>query len=69
MHWQKFRQLRNKVINLVRKSRREYKAKLVSQLVDKSIPPGKWWRIAKSMSRFKALNSPHPLSNYMMVEY
>ncbi|XP_062581833.1 uncharacterized protein LOC134243596, partial [Saccostrea cucullata] len=57
LHWQKFRQVRNEVIDLVRKSRKEYKIKLVSQLIDKSIPPGKWWRIAKSIARLKKQSS------------
>jgi hypothetical protein len=29
----------------------EYRNKLTSQLMDKSIPPDKWWRIAKSVCK------------------
>lgn len=29
----------------------KYKQKLTSQILDKSIPPGKWWRIVKSLSK------------------
>ena len=28
-----------------------------NSLIDKSIPPGKWWRIAKSVSKFKSTNT------------
>lgn len=35
-HWQKFRQLRNEVIDLVRKAKDDYKTKLTSQLIDKN---------------------------------
>lgn len=34
---------------------------LANQLVDKSIPPGKWWRIAKSVTRLKKQNPSPPL--------
>ena len=46
-HWQ----TRNDVINLVRLAKEEYKKKLTSQLRDKTIPPGKWWCIAKSVCK------------------
>jgi hypothetical protein len=45
-HWTKFREIRNEVIDLVRKAKDEYKNKLTSDLSNKDIPPGKWWRIA-----------------------
>ncbi|CAG2226758.1 unnamed protein product [Mytilus edulis] len=58
-HWKKFREIRNEIISLVRKAKDDYKCKLTSQLIDKNIPPGKWWRIAKSVSNFtKNRDSP-----------
>jgi hypothetical protein len=33
----------------VRKAKDEYKNKLTSELSNKDIPAGKWWRIAKSI--------------------
>ncbi|CAG2220486.1 unnamed protein product [Mytilus edulis] len=58
-HWKKFREIRNEIISLVRKAKEDYKCKLTSQLIDKNIPPGKWWRIAKSVSNFtKNRDSP-----------
>jgi hypothetical protein len=36
---------------LVRLAKEEYKKKLTSQLTDNTIPPGKWWRIAKSVCK------------------
>jgi hypothetical protein len=36
----------------VRKAKDEYENKLTSELLHKDIPPGKWWRIAKSISNF-----------------
>jgi hypothetical protein len=41
-HWSQYRHLRNDVIRLVREAKTEYKNKLTSQLMDKSIPPDKW---------------------------
>jgi chemotaxis response regulator CheB len=46
-HWSQYRHLRNDVIRLVREAKTEYRNKLTSQLMDKSIPQEKWWRIAK----------------------
>ena len=48
-HWKKFREIRNEVIDLVRKAKDEYKNKLTSELLNKDIPPGKWWEITKSI--------------------
>lgn len=56
-HWQQFRSIRNEIISLLRNAQRNYKIKLANQLVDKSIPPGKWWRIAKSVTRLKKTKS------------
>jgi hypothetical protein len=40
----------------VRKAKDEYKNKLTSELLNKDIPPGKWWEIAKSISNFTKVN-------------
>jgi hypothetical protein len=38
---------------------RKAKDELTSELLNKDIPPGKWWRIAKSISNFtKARDIP-----------
>ncbi|VDH94373.1 Hypothetical predicted protein, partial [Mytilus galloprovincialis] len=58
-HWKKFREICNEIISLVRKAKEDYKCKLTSQLIDKNISPGKWWRIAKSVTNFtKNKDSP-----------
>jgi hypothetical protein len=50
--------LYNEVIDLVRKAKDEYKNKLTSELLNKYIPPGKWWEIAKSISNFTKARDP-----------
>ena len=58
-HWKNISEIRNEVIDLVRKAKDQYKNKLTSELLNMDIPPGKWWRIAKSISNFtKARNPP-----------
>ena len=47
--WNKFKSIRNQVITLIREAKDNYLSKLQSSLIDKTIPPGKWWRIAKSV--------------------
>ena len=59
-HWKIFREIRNEVIDLVRETKDEYKNKLTSELLNKDIPPGKWWRIAKSISNFTKARDPPP---------
>ena len=49
----RYRDIRNKVISLVREAKNEYSFKLQNTLVDKTIPPGKWWRVDKSICQFK----------------
>ena len=50
-HWQNYRDLRNKVISLIRKYVDEYRIKLTAK-IDKNIPPGKWWRIVTYVNHF-----------------
>lgn len=56
-HWRKYREKRNEVITLTREAKNNYLSKLQNTLVDKSIPPRKWWRIAKSICQFKNKNT------------
>jgi hypothetical protein len=39
---------------------RKAKDELTSELLNKDIPPGKWWRIAKSISNFTKARDPPP---------
>lgn len=41
---------------MIRNAKPNYLLKLQSYIVDKSIPPGKWWRIAKSVINNKNKN-------------
>lgn len=54
--WQNFRKIRNEVIDMIRDAKKMYIINLQNSLVDKSVPPGKWWRIAKSVTKFKNVN-------------
>ncbi|VDI05871.1 Hypothetical predicted protein [Mytilus galloprovincialis] len=68
--WKKFKELRNEVIDLVREAKRQYLINLHNSLVDKSIPPGKWWRIAKSVCKFKnkeSQNSPIKVNGEILI--
>jgi uncharacterized coiled-coil DUF342 family protein len=47
--WESFRRIRNEIIDMIREAKKQYIIKLQNSLIDKSIPPGKWWRIAKSV--------------------
>lgn len=58
-HWHSYRHLRNRVIDEIRKARENYNKK-ISSLIDKSIPPGKWWRIIKSISKLNKNFEPMP---------
>jgi hypothetical protein len=42
----------------VRKAKDEYNNKVTSEFLNKDIPPGKWWRIAKSISNFTKARDP-----------
>ena len=63
LHWQSYRKLRNTVIDEIQKSRDKYNKKM-SLMIDKTIPPGKWWRIVKSISKLnKNYESLPPLKS------
>jgi hypothetical protein len=55
--WENFRRIRNEIIDMIREAKKQYIIKLQNSLIDKSIPPGKWLRIAKSVSKFKSTNT------------
>ena len=61
LHWAKYRLLRNKVIDEIRNSRDNYNKKLTAQ-INKTIPPGKWWRIVKSLAKLNNKHKPPPPS-------
>ena len=47
--WKSFRRIRNEIIDMIRVAKKQYIIKLQNSLIDKSIPPGMWWRIAKCL--------------------
>lgn len=66
---------RNKsiTVTVVRKAKYyDFKCKLTSQLIDENKPPGKWWRIAKSVTKFtknifiRLLHNSEILANYFV---
>ena len=68
--WAKYRKLRNDVIDMIREVKRQYLIKLHNSLVDKSIPPGKWWRIAKNFCKFtnrSSTNTPIKVNGDILV--
>ena len=54
--------IRDRVIDEIRSSRQNYNKKLSAQ-INKSIPPGKWWRIVKSLSQLNNRHKPLPPLN------
>lgn len=42
---------------MIRQAKKDYIVNLQNSLVDKNVPPGKWWRIAKSVTKFKNKNT------------
>ncbi|VDI37460.1 Hypothetical predicted protein [Mytilus galloprovincialis] len=67
-HWKKFKEIRNEIISLVRRQKMIISAKLTSQLIDKNIPPGKWWRIAKSIEQFRTTDGTFVISPDVELE-
>ena len=55
--WENFRKIRNEIIDMIREAKKDYIVNLQNSLVDKNVPPGKWWRIAKSVTKFKNKNT------------
>ena len=56
MHWQQYRNLRNLVIEEIRISWLIISIKKGESQINKYIPPGKWWRIVKSLAK---VNNKH----------
>ena len=47
--WENFPRIRNEIIDMIREAKKQYIIKLQNSLIDKTIPPGMWWRIAKCL--------------------
>ncbi|CAG2185269.1 unnamed protein product [Mytilus edulis] len=47
-------------MNSTIQSKEQYKQKLTKEITDKNIPPGKWWRIVKSISKLSKSREPTP---------
>ena len=43
------KRIRDEILDMIREAKKQYIIKLQNSLIDKSIPLGKWWRIAKSL--------------------
>ena len=55
---------------MIREAKRKYLIKLHNSLVDKSIPPGKWWHIAKNVCKFTnrgSTNTPIKVNGEILV--
>ena len=64
--------MKNEVISLVREDKNEYISKFLNTLVDNTIPPGKWWGVAKSICQIKnrtTTSSPINANNNIMTHH
>jgi hypothetical protein len=46
-----------------------FKRQIRDELLNKDIPPGKWWRIAKSISNFTKARDPPPFERDMLKKF
>ena len=60
-HWAKFKQLRNRVIHLIRESKQSPKVKVADKLKNGSLYSKDWWRTLKSVIAPNSKNSVPPL--------
>jgi hypothetical protein len=67
-HWKKVREIRNELIDLVRKAKDEYKNKLTSELLHKDIPLGNGGEL---LNQYQILLKPeiHPHFWNMMAKF
>jgi hypothetical protein len=61
LNWQKYREQRNLVVNLVRNAKKDHNKKINSLLSNPSTSVKKWWNIIKSYYGIKAGISVPPL--------
>lgn len=59
-HWQKFKNKRNEVVELVRQAKQDYKKKLQTSLSDPNLPQKSWYRIVNDITKLKNKQSPPP---------
>ena len=60
-HWNKFKQLRNKVVSLIRESKKALNATLAEKLKSDNLSSKQWWAILKSIISPNTKSSTPPL--------
>ncbi|MCG7881047.1 MAG: hypothetical protein JAY96_05605 [Candidatus Thiodiazotropha endolucinida] len=60
--WRKFRKLRNNSINILRKSKQDYKDKLAEKIDSNSLSSKDWWKTFKSLINKSKLNTIPPIN-------
>ena len=66
-HWVKFKQLRNRVINLIRDSKQSHKDKIANTLRSCTLSSRDWWRTLKSVIAPNSKSSIPPLEKDGML--
>lgn len=69
-HWRHYRELRNEIISMVRNAKEFHKQKLTSQILNKDIPSGRWWRItyiSKLSNTHKPVTPPPLLRSHGQI--
>ncbi len=59
LNWAKFRKIRNKVTQLIRKSKADYDNKIIDKVNDNTTPVKTWFELAKQL-RTKQVSSTIP---------
>ncbi len=60
-HWSKFRKLRNEVTSLIRKSKFEYKHKLIIKINENNVTAKTWFKLAKQITSKHSSSQIPPL--------
>ena len=68
-HWAKFKQLRNRVIHLIRESKQSLKVKVADKLKNGSLSSKDWWRTLKSVIAPNSKSSVPPLIKAGTIAY
>ena len=59
-HWQRYRDKRNEVIQMIRDAKKSYMQKLQDKLADPNLPSKNWYKIANDVTKMKNKSNPPP---------
>lgn len=59
-HWQKYKDKRNEIVDIIREAKSDYNKKLEEKIADPNLSPKDWYRLVNDITKLKNKHNPQP---------